>query len=80
MKRSFADWLWRIAMLGVAVWIAIELKHIHLDLIAPAEDPGSTAASEPDDLQGSVDGLRDDVVVLTQKVDAMMQAMIQLKP
>jgi len=78
MKQLIAHWLWRAALLGVLCWIAWELHGIHGDMMLPAEEP-STEATAPDDLQNSLDDLRDDVATLNAKVDAMMMAMLQLR-
>ena len=44
----------------------------------PVDDQATTAAA-PDDVQNSLDDLRDGVATLNAKVDAMMMAMMQLR-
>jgi len=78
MKQLIADWLWRMALLATLGWIAWELHGIHGDMLQPVDDQSTTAAA-PDDLQNSLDDLRDDMATLNTKVDAMMVAMLQLK-
>ena len=79
MTQRMAEWLWRAAMLAAMAWIGWELQQIHQDLLLPAEDQ-TTAAASPDDTAGRIDELADGVASLNQKVDAIMIAMTQLKP
>ena len=78
MNRLIADWLWRMALLGALGWIGWELHGFREDMVQPVEDQATTAAA-PDDVQNSLDDLRDGVATLNAKVDAMMIAMMQLK-
>jgi hypothetical protein len=78
MNRLIADWLWRMALLGALCWIGWELHGLREDMVQPVEDQATTAAA-PDDVQNSLDDLRDGVATLNAKVDAMMMAMMQLK-
>jgi hypothetical protein len=78
MNRLIADWLWRMALLGALCWIGWELHGLREDMVQPVDDQATTAAA-PDDVQNSLDDLRDGVATLNAKVDAMMMAMMQLK-
>ena len=78
MNRSIADWLWRMALLGALCWIGWELHGLREDMVQPVEDQATTAAA-PDDVQNSLDDLRDGVATLNAKVDAMMMAMMQMR-
>jgi hypothetical protein len=78
MNRLIADWLWRMALLGALCWIGWELHGFREDMVQPVDDQATTAAA-PDDMQNSLDDLRDGVATLNAKVDAMMMAMMQLK-
>jgi hypothetical protein len=78
MNRLIADWLWRMALLGALCWIGWELHGFREDMVQPLDDQATTAAA-PDDMQNSLDDLRDGVATLNAKVDAMMMAMMQLK-
>ena len=78
MNRLIADWLWRMALLGALCWIGWELHGLREDMMQPVDDQATTAAA-PDDVQNSLDDLRDGVATLNAKVDAMMLAMMQLK-
>jgi len=78
MNRLIADWLWRMALLGALCWIGWELHGLREDMAQPVDDQATTAAA-PDDVQNSLDDLRDGVVTLNAKVDAMMMAMMQMR-
>jgi hypothetical protein len=78
MNRLIADWLWRMALLGALCWIGWELHGLREAMVQPVDDQATTAAA-PDDVQNSLDDLRDGVATLNAKVDAMMMAMMQLK-
>jgi hypothetical protein len=78
MNRLIADWLWRMALLGALCWIGWELHGLREDMMQPVDDQATTATA-PDDVQNSLDDLRDGVATLNAKVDAMMMAMMQLK-
>jgi hypothetical protein len=78
MNRLVAEWLWRVATLFALAVIGWELHGFREDMMQPVDDQ-STAAAAPDDVQSSLDDLRDDVATLNAKVDAMMMAMMQLK-
>lgn len=80
MQKWF-DMLWRLAMLAALAWIGWGLQQLHADL-QPAPDEGATTAAAPpedDPLQDGVDALRDEVAVLTQKVDAILVVMARAK-
>jgi hypothetical protein len=72
------DWLWRTALVCALGWIGWELHEIRLEMQRPVEGQ-TTAETESDPLQESLDALREDVATLNEKVDAMMTAMMQLK-
>lgn len=78
MNRLIADWLWRMALLGALCWIGWELHGLREDMVQPVDDQATTAAA-PDDVQNSLDDLRDGVATLNAKVDAMMMAMMQMR-
>ena len=78
MNRLIADWLWRMALLGALCWIGRELHGLRDDMAQPVDDQATTATA-PDDVQNSLDDLRDGVATLNAKVDAMMMAMMQLR-
>lgn len=72
--QKWFDLLWRLAVLAALAWIGWGLQQLHGDL-KPAPDEGATTAAAPpegDPLQDGIDGLRDDVAVLAQKVDAIL--------
>jgi len=78
MTRFVAEWLWRIAVLCALGMIGWELQRLHSDIAQPIDDQTTTAAA-PDDVQSSLDDLKDGVAALSAKVDVMMVAMMQLK-
>jgi peptidoglycan hydrolase CwlO-like protein len=83
IPRTAVEWTWRAAMLAALLWVGAELRQIHEDLLQPPVDVQTAQDSqnaEPDDLQASIEDLQDDVDLLSQKVDAMLIAMAQLKP
>jgi len=73
MSRQIAEWTWRLAMLAVLLWVGWELRQFHADYMQPVDD-GSTVSAGNDDLQTSIDDLRDDVAALDQKLDAIALA------
>ena len=77
MKRMIAEWLWRGALLAALGWIGWELMLLHNDLNQPAEDTTVTAAA--DDTLDSLDQIRDDLGVLTRKVDAILVVLARTK-
>jgi hypothetical protein len=77
MKRLIAEWLWRAALVCALGWIGWEMHQIRVQIQQP--DDETTTAAAPDDLQDSLDTLRDDIATLNEKVDAVMVAMMQLK-
>ena len=78
MKRLIAEWLWRVALLGALGWIGWELHSFHQDMVQPLPDEQTTAAA-PDEVQNTLDDLRDDRAGLTQKVDAILVVMSRAK-
>jgi hypothetical protein len=78
MKSLICDWLWRAALLGALAWIGWELHLLHEDMRQPADDQTTTAAA-PDETQGELDAIRDDLERLTQKVDAILVVMTRAK-
>lgn len=71
------DALWRLAILAALAWIGWGLQLLHEDL-APQPDDRTTAQA-PDPLEQSIENLRDEVDVLTQKVDAVLVVMARAK-
>lgn len=78
MKRLIAEWLWRAAVIGVLCWIGLELHQLRQD-VQPQPEDQVTASSPDDDTRQVLDGLREDVARLNDKVDALMQAMMRLR-
>jgi hypothetical protein len=78
MKRLIAEWLWRVAVLCILAVIAWELLGLRMDIAQPADDQ-QTVAAAPDDLQDSLDSIRDDIASLTTKVDAILVVMARAK-
>lgn len=78
MKRLMAEWLWRAAVLCVLVVIAWELQLLRSDISQPVDDQ-ATAAAAPDETLDSLDGIREDLAQLTQKVDAILMVMARAK-
>jgi hypothetical protein len=76
MKRLIADWLWRVALLGALCWIGWELHGFREDMLEPV-DPQTTAVTEPDVVQDSLDAIQDDIEELKQKVDAVLVAVVR---
>jgi len=74
MIRKIAEWSWRVAMLAALLWVGWELRQFHADYMQPVDD-GSTVSAGNDDLQTSIDDLRDDVATLDQKLDAIALAL-----
>ena len=81
IRRSAFEWTWRAAMLAALLWVGAELRQIHEDMLQPPADVQTAQedGTEPDELQASIEDLQDDVDLLSQKVDAMLVAMAQLK-
>jgi hypothetical protein len=78
MKRWVAEWIWRLALLVALAWIGWELQRLHEDLNQGSEAT-TTATGTPDELQGSLDDIREELDQLTQKVDAIMVVMARAK-
>ncbi len=78
MKRMIADWLWRMALLGALCWIGWELHGFREDMMQPVDEQ-TTASSEPDVIQGSLDAIQDDIEDLKHRVDAILVAMARLR-
>jgi hypothetical protein len=78
MNTRVAEWLWRIALLCALAVIGWELRQLHEDLNQPVDD-SATVAAGPDDVQDSLDAVRDDIATLTQKVDAILVVMARAK-
>lgn len=79
MRRLLADWLWRAAVIGALGVIAWELQRIHEDIVTQPVDDQATLADAPDDVQDSLDELRDDIAGLTYKVNAILTVMSRAK-
>jgi uncharacterized protein YlxW (UPF0749 family) len=81
IRSSLFEWTWRAAMLAALLWVGAELRQIHEDLQQPPPvDAQSTRQdAEPDPLQAGIEDLQDDVGLLSQKLDAILIAMAQLK-
>jgi hypothetical protein len=77
--KSIAEWFWRLALLGALGWIGWELHRFHEDMLNPPADDQGTAAAAPDDVQTTLDDIRDDLAGLTQKVDAILVVMARSK-
>jgi hypothetical protein len=75
MKKTFFEWLWRLAVLVALGGIGLQLQRLHEDITQPPED--TTVAGAPDDLQEGLDAIRDDLDALTRKVDAIMVVMMR---
>jgi hypothetical protein len=71
MGRSIFEWLWRIAMLCALLWVGYELRGLHADIMAPA-DEGTTAAADPGELQDSLDAIREALTDLNGKIEVAM--------
>jgi hypothetical protein len=74
MKKTVAEWIWRLAVLCALGWIGLQLQRLHEDITAPAEEE-STVAATSDDIQDGLEAIRDDIDGLTRKVDAIMVVM-----
>ena len=60
-----------MALLGALGWIGWELHCFRADMMAPVDEQ-TTASTEPDVVQDSLDALHDDFEDLMQKVDAIL--------
>ncbi len=78
MKQLVAEWLWRAAVLCALVVIGWELHLLRLDIAQPVDDH-STTASAPDETQDSLDGIHEELALLSQKVDAILVVMARAK-
>jgi hypothetical protein len=78
MKRLIAEWLWRMALLGLLGWIGWELHGVRADMNQPTDEQ-TAAATGPDEVQDRLEAIRDDLEVLNQKVDAIMVVMARAK-
>lgn len=74
VRRWAAEWLWRMAVLAALGWIGWELHALRLD-VNQAPDEQTTTAAAPDETQDSLEAIRDDLEILTQKVDAILVVM-----
>lgn len=54
MTRLLAEWLWRIVIVALLVWIGIEVHALHEDMMAPEDDQPETTAA-PADLRDGQD-------------------------
>jgi hypothetical protein len=80
MKRLIAEWLWRVAVLCALGGLAWQLQRIHEDIVQPAEDPATVASAQtPEDVQESLDAVRDDLATIERKVDAILVVMARAK-
>ena len=64
-----------LVMLG---WIGWELQLLREDVNQPVDDV-STTAQAPDDTQDSLDAIHQELVGLTQKIDAIMVVMARAR-
>lgn len=71
--------LWRLAILAALAWIGWGLQLLHQDLAPQPDDRTTADAQAPDPLEDSIEALRDEVNVLTQKVDAVLVVMARAK-
>ena len=79
MKRTIAEWIWRVALVVALLWIGLELHRFHEDMLQPAADPQDASAGGGNDVQDGIDDLRDDVARLEEKVNAMLTVMARAK-
>lgn len=73
------DALWRMAILAVLAWIGWGLQLLHQDLAPQPDDQTTAQAPGADPLEESIENLRDEVDILTQKVDAVLVVMARAK-
>ena len=78
MKQWVAEWLWRAAVLCALVVIGWELHLLRLDVAQPLDEQ-TTTASAPDETLDSLDGIHEELALLTQKVDAILVVMARAK-
>ena len=78
MKRLIADWVWRVALLGVLCWIGWELHGFRDDMLQPSDEQ-TTASAEPDVVRDGLDAIQDDIEDLKQRVDAVLVAVSRLR-
>lgn len=71
MLRSFAEWIWRLAVVAALLWIGWEQHLIHQTMLEPGDD-APLAADEPD-------GTADELATVNAKLDAIMLVLPQLK-
>jgi hypothetical protein len=76
MFRSIAGWLWRVAVLLALVWIGWELDGLREELAPEIEE---SANADRNDVQAGLDEIRDNLTVLTDKVDALLIAIARMK-
>jgi hypothetical protein len=62
--------------LGALTWIGWELHEFRADMNEPV-DGQTTASTEPDVVQGSLDAIHDDIEDLKQRVDTILVAMVR---
>ena len=74
MIRTIAEWTWRLAMLAALSWVGCELRQFHADYLEPVDD-GSTVTAGTDELQSTLDEMRDDMATLNDKLDAIALAL-----
>ena len=76
MTKTVTEWIWRIAVLCALAWIGLQLQRLHEDISQPV-DEDATVAAAADDIQDTLDAVRDDLDVISRKVDSIMVAMSQ---
>jgi hypothetical protein len=75
------DWIWRVALLGVLVWVGLELHGLRVDLQTPVVDEtvAASGGTAGEDEQDSLDSIRDDLAEIKDKVNAIMTVMARAK-
>lgn len=70
---------WRLAILAALAWIGWGLQLLHQDLAPQPDDRTTAQVPGADPLEESIENLRDEVDILTQKVDAVLVVMARAK-
>ena len=78
MKRLIGEWIWRLAVLAALVWIGVEVRQFHEDMLQPVDEPTTAAADTGDELLDTVGDLREAVSLLDDKVNALLIATAQI--
>ena len=79
MKRTIAEWIWRVAVVAALLWIGLELHRFHEDMMPPAADEQDASTGSDSTVQDGIDDLRDDVARLEEKVNAVLTVMARTK-